>query len=136
MGNEVDAFEKEFASFHGEDLHAIEANGTDAIALSKSWFGTGDEIITPSHTAVATILGLNRQVAPLCLQIRSNTKCIAPSQLRREWVPIPVRSCQFIYGQPAEMHRIGSFKAHNLVVIEDCSQAHGAEINGQKVNIC
>ena len=51
LGNEIDAFEKEFASFHGEEFHAVGvANGTDAIALCLRvlGLGIGDEVITPS----------------------------------------------------------------------------------------
>ena len=139
LGNEVDAFEKEFASFHGEDLHAIGvANGTDAIALSLTslGLGIGDEIITPSHTAVATIAGIEQAgCTPVFADIDPNTKCIAPKSIE-ERVGANTRAIMpvHIYGQPAEMHRILKIaKAHNLVVIEDCSQAHGAEINGQKV---
>ena len=61
LGTEVDMFENEFASFHGNDFHAVGvANGTDAIALSLSGLGlgTGDEVITSSHTAVATVAGI------------------------------------------------------------------------------
>ena len=72
LGKEVKAFEEEFASFHGENLHAVGvANGTDAIALClrSLGLGLGDEVITPSHTAVATLLELNRLDASLYLQI-------------------------------------------------------------------
>ena len=55
LGTEVDAFEKEFASFHGKDFHAVGvANGTDAIALCLRGLGlgTGDEVITPSLSLI------------------------------------------------------------------------------------
>ena len=139
LGNEVDAFEKEFASFHGEDLHAVGvANGTDAIALCLRGLGlgSGDEVITTSHTAVATVAGIEQAgCTPVFADIDPNTRCIDPNSIEervgaKTHAVMPVH----IYGQPAEMPRILEIaKAHNLAVIEDCSQAHGAEIKGQKV---
>ena len=139
LGEEVDSFEKEFAYFHGEDFHAVGiANGTDAIALCLKGLGlgTGDEIITPSHTAVATVAGIEQaDCTPVFADINPNTRCIDPKSIEERLATntkaiMPVH----IYGQPAEMHRILELaKAHHLAVVEDCSQAHGAEINGQKV---
>ena len=139
LGTEVDAFEKEFASFHGKDLHAVGvANGTDAIALCLRGLGLGigDEVITPSHTAVATVAGIEQaDCTPVFADIDPNTRCIGPKSIE-ERVGANTRAIMpvHIYGQPAEMKRILEFaKAHKLSVIEDCSQAHGAEIHGQKV---
>ena len=139
LGTEVDTFEKEFASFHGKDLHAVGvANGTDAIALCLRGLdlGIGDEVITPSHTAVATVAGIEQAgCTPVFADIDPNTRCIGPKSIEERMgantrAIMPVH----IYGQPAEMKRILEFaKAHKLSVIEDCSQAHGAEVNGQKV---
>lgn len=139
LGTEVDVFEKEFASFHGKDSHAVGvANGTDAIALCLRGLGLGigDEVITPSHTAVATVAGIEQAgCTPVFADIDPNTRCIAPKSIEERLgtntrAVMPVH----IYGQPAEMRRILEIaKAHNLAAVEDCSQAHGAEINGQKV---
>jgi len=139
LGTEVDAFEEEFASFHGKDFHAVGvANGTDAIALCLRGLGLGigDEVITPSHTAVATVAGIEQAgCTPVFADIDPNTKCISPNSIEeglggntRAIMPV------HIYGQPAEMHRILQIaQAHDLMVVEDCSQAHGAEIDGKKV---
>jgi dTDP-4-amino-4,6-dideoxygalactose transaminase len=139
LGTEVDAFEKEFASFHGKDFHAVGvANGTDAIALCLRGLGlgTGDEVITPSHTAVATVAGIEQAgCTPVFADIDPNTRCIDPKSIEKR-VGTNTRAIMpvHIYGQPAEMHRILEIaKPHNLAVVEDCSQAHGAEIDGQKV---
>ncbi|MAH25478.1 MAG: erythromycin biosynthesis sensory transduction protein eryC1 [Opitutae bacterium] len=139
LGTEVDMFENEFASFHGNDFHAVGvANGTDAIALCLSGLGlgTGDEVITPSHTAVATVAGIEQAgCKPIFADIDPNTRCISPDSIKENLgdntqAIMPVH----IYGQPAEMQRILDIaNVHNLAVIEDCSQAHGAEIDGQKV---
>ena len=81
LGTEVDAFEEEFASFHSKDLHAVGvANGTDAIALSlKSLgLGIGDEVISPSHTAVATVAGIEQAgCIPVFADIDPITRCIS-----------------------------------------------------------
>lgn len=139
LGKEVENFEKEFASFHGEDFHAVGvANGTDAIALCLRNLGLGkdDEIITTSHTAVATVAGIEQVgCTPVFADIDPNTRCIDSKSIR-ERVGTNTRAIMpvHIYGQPAKMARILEIaKAHNLTVVEDCSQAHGAEINGQKV---
>jgi dTDP-4-amino-4,6-dideoxygalactose transaminase len=139
LGNEVDAFEKEFASFHGGNFHAVGvANGTDAIALCLRGLGlgNGDEVITPSHTAVATVAGIEQAgCTPVFADINPNTRCIDPKSIE-ERVGTNTRAVMpvHIYGQPAEMHKILEVaKANNLAVVEDCSQAHGAEIDGQKV---
>jgi len=139
LGSEVDGFEKEFASFHGNDFHAVGvANGTDAIALCLRGLGLGigDEVITPSHTAVATVAGIEQAgCTPVFADIDPNSRCIAPKSID-ERVTTKTRAIMpvHIYGQPAEMQRILDIaKAHNLSVLEDCSQAHGAEIQGKKV---
>ena len=139
LGKEVNAFEEEFASFHGENLHAVGvANGTDAIALCLRSLGLGlsDEVITASHTAVATIAGIEQAgCSPVFTDIDPVSRCIDPKSIKEKIGPktraiMPVH----IYGQPAEMRKILEIgKAHQLEVIEDCSQAHGAEIDGQKV---
>ena len=139
LGTEVDAFEKEFASFHGKDLHAVGvANGTDAIALCLRGLGlgTGDEVITPSHTAVATVAGIEQAgCTAVFADIDPTTRCISPNSIMENLsgntrAIMPVH----IYGQPAKMHRILEIaQAYNLAVVEDCSQAHGAEIDGRKV---
>ena len=139
LGQEVEVFEKEFAAFHGENFHSVGvANGTDAIALClrSLGLGLGDEVITVSHTAVATIAGIEQAgYIPVFADIDPVSRCIDPRSIEEKIGPktraiMPVH----IYGQPAEMHKILEIgKAHQLEVIEDCSQAHGAEINGQKV---
>ena len=72
LGNEVDAFEKEFASFHGGNFHAVGvANGTDAIALSLRGLGLELEMRLSLHLTLQLprLQPLNRQVALLYLQI-------------------------------------------------------------------
>ena len=139
LGQEVETFEHEFASFHEVDLYAVGvANGTDAIALSlKSLgLGQGDEIVTPSHTAVATIAGIEQAgCSPVFADINPRTRCIDPRSIEQKIGPnsraiMPVH----IYGQPCDMNAVKVIaQRKGLEVIEDCSQAHGAEINEKKV---
>jgi dTDP-4-amino-4,6-dideoxygalactose transaminase len=85
---------------------------------------------------VATVAGIEQAgCIPVFADIDPNTRCISPISIEERMgtntkAIMPVH----IYGQPAEMHRILEIaKAQNLAVVEDCSQAHGAEIGGQKV---
>jgi dTDP-4-amino-4,6-dideoxygalactose transaminase len=132
LSKEVKNFEKEFAAFHGEDFHAVGVgNGTDAIALCLRGIGlgSGDEVITSSHTAVATVAGIEQAgCTPVFADIDPHTRCIDPNSVR-ERVGSSTRAIMpvHIYGQPAEMHKILEIaKVHNLALVEDCSQAHGA----------
>ena len=122
LGKEVENFEKEFAAFHGENFHAVGvANGTDAIALCLRGLGleTGDEVITTSHTAVATVAGIEQAgCTPVFADIDPHTRCIDPKSVR-ERVGSSTRAIMpvHIYGQPAEMHRILEIaQAYNLAV--------------------
>ena len=61
LGQEVESFEREFSAFHGPNFHSVGvANGTDAITISLKCLNIekGDEVITTSHTAIATIAGM------------------------------------------------------------------------------
>ena len=139
LGKEVEFFEQEFALFHGNNLDAVGvANGTDAVALCLLSLGltAGDEVITSSHTAIATVAGIEQAgCSPVLADIDSTTRCICPksiesriSEKTRAIMPV------HIYGQPCDMFKILEIaKENNLSVIEDCSQAHGAEIGGKKI---
>ena len=139
LGKEVESFEQEFAYFHDPDFHATGVgNGTDAIALALRCLdlGEGDEVITVSHTAVATVAGIEQVgCSPAFADIDLLTRCLCPDSLEsriseRTKAIIPVH----IYGQACPMERILEIaRRHDLPVIEDCSQAHAAETNGRKV---
>jgi dTDP-4-amino-4,6-dideoxygalactose transaminase len=138
LGNEVKAFESEFASWIGVKHGIGCASGTDAVilALRACGIGPGDEVITVSHTAVATVAAIELAGAtPVLVDIEPNCFCIDPDRLegaltKRTRAVIPVH----IYGQSADLGRILPWaKKHNLLVIEDCAQAHGAMWEGQRV---
>lgn len=131
MGGEVEAFELEWASYLGA-RHAIGVgSGTDALflALWAMGVGPGDEVITVSHTAVATTAAIERCGAkPVFVDIEPTTYTLAADALEAALTAktkaiLPVH----LYGIPCDMEAILSF-AHQqgLRVIEDCAQAHGA----------
>jgi dTDP-4-amino-4,6-dideoxygalactose transaminase len=138
LGKEVGSFEEEFASFVGAS-HAIGVgSGTDAIALALLSCGVrpGDEVITVSHSAVATAAAVEQIGAmPVFADIDPVTRCLYPEVIEGLLSPrtkalLPVH----VYGQPAPMPRIMEIAAgHGLKVVEDCAQAHGAAIDGKRV---
>ena len=85
---------------------------------------------------MATVAGIEQAgCTPVFADIDPNSRCIAPESIE-ERVGANTRAIMpvHIYGQPAEMYRIlEDRQTHNLAVVEDCSQAHGAEVHGQKV---
>ncbi|MBK8025440.1 MAG: DegT/DnrJ/EryC1/StrS family aminotransferase [Chloroflexi bacterium] len=138
LGAEVSAFEAEFAAWHGI-AHAVGvANGTDAIelALRAGGIGPGDEVITVAHTAVPTVCAVERAGAtPVLVDIEADTYTIDPAAVEAAITPrtraiLPVH----LYGYPADMPALLRIaEAHGLLLIEDCAQAHGARLNGQRV---
>jgi dTDP-4-amino-4,6-dideoxygalactose transaminase len=138
LGRAVQEFEHNFAEFLGA-AHCIGVgNGTDAIslALKALGIGPGDEVITVSHTAVATVAAIeNSGAVPVLADIDPVTRCINPqgiAQLITDQTKaiIPVH----LYGQPANINEILLIaRKYHLRVIEDCAQAHGAMIGDRKV---
>ncbi len=140
LGREVKSFEDEFAAFLGSAFCIGVGNGTDALALALASVGVGpaDEVITVSHTAVATVAAIEQIGAiPVFADIDPSTRCMDPRHIRGLVSPatravVPVH----IYGQPAPMAVILAIAAESgLKVVEDCAQAHGAELFGRKVGI-
>ena len=138
LGDFVSKFENAFAAFLGAQFCVGVASGTDALILALKAIGIqpGDEIITVSHTAVATVAAIEQLGAvPVFADIDPVTRCLDPSCIddlvsdkSRAIVPV------HIYGQPAPMEEIHAIaRQHDLKIVEDCAQAHGAEINGIKV---
>ncbi|HEU4685410.1 MAG TPA: DegT/DnrJ/EryC1/StrS family aminotransferase [Nitrospira sp.] len=138
LGEEVAGFEREWASYLGAGHCVGVANGTDAVALSLKAVGVrpGDEVVTVSHTAVATVAAIEQIGAvPVFADIERLTRCLDPKKIHA-MVSTRTRAivAVHIYGQPAPMEEILAVaSAHGLQVVEDCAQAHGAEINGRKV---
>ena len=138
LGDEVVKFEKEFADFIGVSYGIGTGSGTEALhlALSAYGIGPGDEVITVSFTAVATVGAIELTGAsPHFVDVEPQFYTIAPEKIKAAITPktkaiIPVH----IYGQPADMEPVLEVaKEFNLWVIEDCAQAHGALYKGKRV---
>ncbi len=144
LGREVEEFEREFAEFTDRRQGVGTASGTDAIelALRACGVGAGDLVFTVSHTAVATVVGIERSgaevavvdidpetytMSPTCLE---ETIEAAAQQGHRAAAIVPVH----LYGHPADMPELLKIaRKHQLVVVEDCAQAHGARLDGKLV---
>ena len=138
LGEEVEAFEFEFSKYIGAS-HAIGvANGTDALelAIRAAGIGLGDEVITVSHTAVATVAAIESVGAvPVLVDITDDTYTINVDQLD-EVLSIKTRAIIVVhlYGHPANLGILSLFcKMHALILIEDVAQAHGAKWNNLRV---
>ena len=138
LGENVSAFEEEFAKYIGVDHVIGVANGTDAIclALRALNIGPGKEVIAPSHTAVATVAAIEMAGAtPILVDIDPVYYTISPEAIEQA---ITDRTRAIIavhlYGQPANMDKILRLaQKHRLKVIEDCAQAHGAAYKNRRV---
>lgn len=138
LGPELNALEQEFAAFI-ETGHAIGvANGTDALelALRALDIGTGDEVITVSHTAVATVAAIEAAGAvPVLVDVDPVFYTLDPEQLAEALTPrTRAVIAVHLYGQAADLDAISAFcEKHGLALIEDASQAHGAKWKGKRL---
>lgn len=141
LGPEVEAFEHAFAAYAGVKYAVGVANGTDAlvIALKALSIGPGDAVVTVSHTAVATVAAIEQTGAQAILVDVDETGCMDPSSLEAVLANPAARGIKAViivhlYGMPADMARLVPLvERHGLTLIEDCSQAHGARLNGRMV---
>lgn len=136
LGDEVAAFESEFAAYVGLDYAIGVASGTDAVmlALRACGVGPGDEVITASHTAVATVAAIEQCGAtPHFADIDAATFTMDAAALEAAITPrTKAVVVVHLYGCPADMDAIMPIaRAHGLVVVEDCAQAHGARYAGR-----
>lgn len=138
IGPYQQAFEEQFAAFCGCEYGVSVSNGTDALALAlrACEIGPGDEVITVSNTFIATIEAIAMVGAtPVFVDVDPETYLLDWRQLEQVYSPrtkaiLPVH----LYGHAVEMGPVVDFaRAHDLRVIEDASQAHGATYKGQRV---
>lgn len=137
-GKYVTQFEESFSNYCGTRYGVAVSNGTVALhlALTALGIGKGDEVIVPDITFAATINAvIYTGATPVIVDIEEDSWCINPDEIEKAITPktkaiIPVH----IYGQPCGMGRICDIaKRHNLYIVEDCAEAHGAEWNNKKV---
>jgi perosamine synthetase len=138
LGPYIAEFEKRFAEFCGTRYALTASNGTTALHLALSACGVqrGHEVIVPDLTFIATANAVTYTGAtPVMVDIDAETLCISPAAIERAITPrtraiMPVH----LYGHPADMDAIRAIAAkHDLVVIEDAAEAHGAEYRGKRV---
>jgi len=136
-GQNLKGFEEEFAELCSTKYAVGVSSGTSAILLSLVALGIGerDEVIVPSHTFIATASPAKFLRATIVYaDIDPETYTIDPAEVQRKITPrtravIPVH----LYGHPCDMDPINELaKAHNIYVIEDACQAHGATYKGKE----
>ena len=140
LGDELAAFEAEFAAACGARFAVGVGNGTEALhlALRALGVGSGDEVITVAHTFIATALAISWAGArPIFVEVDPDTYTIDVERAAAAISPrtkaiMPVH----LYGQPADMSGLMELaQAHGLEVLEDCAQAHGARYGGRMVGM-
>jgi dTDP-4-amino-4,6-dideoxygalactose transaminase len=138
LGPAVAAFEKEFAQYTGAAAAIGLNSGTSALhlALLAAGIGPGDEVITVPFTFVATVASIGYCGAkPVFVDIDPVSFTMDATRIESAITPrtkaiLPVH----LFGQPADMDPIMEIaRRHNLIVIEDAAQAHGAEYKGRRV---
>ena len=138
LGNEVKKFEKNFSKYLGIKYSLGVSNGTDALilALKAIDIKPGDEVITTSHTAFATIAAIREVGAiPVFVDIKEDDFTIDTRYLKKKITKkTKAIIIVHIYGNPADILTVKKIaKKKKLILIEDCAQAHGAEYNKKKV---
>jgi dTDP-4-amino-4,6-dideoxygalactose transaminase len=136
-GQELEGFESEFATYCGVKHCVAVGNGLDAIHLILRGYGIGpgDEVIVPSHTFIATWLGVTFAGAtPVPVEVNLQAYNLDPDLIEaaitsRTKAILPVH----LYGQTADMDPILEIaRRHKLKVVEDAAQAHGARYKGRR----
>lgn len=141
QGAELKSFEQDFATYCGTKHCIGVANGLDALILTlRAWkelgkLNDGDEVIVPANTYIASILAITENnLTPVLVEPNEQSYNLCPQNLRKA-ITAKTKAIVVVhlYGQLAPMPEIMAIaKEHNLLVLEDSAQAHGAEINGKK----
>ncbi len=137
LGSEVESFEEEFSRFCNVKYAVGCANGTDAIelALRALEIGEGDEVILPAMTYIATAAAVTLVGAkPVLVDVNWQTGLIDSSTIE-DVITSSTKAIIVVhlYGQCADMDAVNNIaNKHNLYVIEDAAQAHGAKLNGKR----
>lgn len=138
LGEDLNRFEADFAQYCNTE-HCIGCgSGTDALHLACRALdiGAGDEVIMPAFTFIATALGITLSGAkPVLVDVDPKTALIDPEKVEAAITP---KTCAImpvhLYGQCVDMAPLTELaQKHNLAIIEDAAQAHGATYNGKRV---
>ncbi len=137
FGEDVKCFEKEFSAYCKSRFAVGVNSGTDALflALLSLGVGPGDEVICPVYTYIATAFSVSYTGAkPVFADIDEKTFTISPQDLEKKITKkTKAVIVVHLYGQPAQMQEIIRIaKKHNIKVIEDAAQSHGAKVKNKK----
>jgi dTDP-4-amino-4,6-dideoxygalactose transaminase len=137
-GLEVKTFEEKFASYHGVKYCISTGNGTDSLfaILKMLNVGAGDEVITPAWSWISTAETITATGAtPIFADADPVTYNISIADVERKISSkSKVVMAVHLYGQSCNMEQLQQLCAsHNLILMEDCAQAHGARRNGKLV---
>ena len=137
LGKESEQFENNFAAYCGVKHCIGVANGLDALSLViKAYgFGTGDEIIVPANTYIASILAISANgCTPVLVEPKWNTRLVDEDLIEQVISPhTKAIMVVHLYGRAMNMGKIWELaKKYNLKVIEDSAQAHGAKFDGRR----
>ena len=137
LGEEVARFEQEFAAYCGTRHCIGVGSGTGAltIALKANGIGSGDEVIVPAHTFIASALAVvHAGATPVFCDVEEGTGLMSPAAAAAAITPrtaalLPVH----LYGQCCDMDELGRLAdSHGLAIVEDAAQAHGATWRGRR----
>ena len=137
-GEECHQFEKEFAEWAGAEYAIALENGTVAldVALKGLGIGTGDEVVVTPRTFLASVSSIvNAGAVPVFAEVDRESQNITAETIRAVLTPrTRAVICVHLAGWPCDMDSIMTLAAeHDLKVIEDCAQAHGAQYKGRSV---
>lgn len=141
LGQEVKAFEQEFAKYCGSSHCVGMANGLDALVLTlRAWkemgkLKEGDEVIVPANTYIASILAITEnRFTPVLVEPDERSFNLCPGKVRAAITPkTKAIVAVHLYGQLAPMKSLMAIAdEHHLLVLEDSAQAHGAMVDGKR----
>jgi len=140
LGEEVATFEHNFANYCGAKYCIGVANGLDALTLifkayiELSKLTEGDEVLVPANTYIASILAIiNAGLKPIFVEPDAQTFNISASEIEKH-IALNTKAILVVhlYGQLANMEAINAIaEEHQLLVVEDAAQAHGAVANSK-----
>ena len=142
LGKELENFEKNFAKYCGSKYCVGVNSGLDALFLTLSawielgYLKKGDEVMVPSNTYIASILSISHAgLKPLLVEPDITTFNICPDNIKNSLTKkTKAILIVHLYGRAVDMKPISKIaKSNNLLVLEDCAQAHGAKINKKSV---
>jgi dTDP-4-amino-4,6-dideoxygalactose transaminase len=137
LGNEVNAFENEFAKYTGAKRCVGLASGLDALILAfrALGIGEGDEVIVASNAYIACVMGITTNGATPIFVEPDKDYVIDPAKIENALTGrAKAILAVHLYGCPCDMTTINEIAGrHGLIVVEDCAQAHGTEYMGRKV---